>query len=437
MHELKHDFTHRQVSPWGGIKFFQQTYERSGLKEVLLCSPLPKPGSNRGYEAVDLIEGFMTSAVLGAKRMAHSGMLRTDEVIREIFGWRKGMASQSTFSRFFSKFDFQFNDELFTTLQSYWFSQIKVPRLTIDIDSTVLVRYGKQEGATIGYNPKKHGRASHHPIMAFCAELNMVVDSWMREGRSHDSSGMDCFIPHILGIIPSDRIGLLRADRGFYDHKILNDLEENDVAYIIKAKMSNALRNKILSVKNWYGQGDTQYAEFIYQGSKWLTPRRMVAVRTLRSDQGQTSTGLLFREDADLAQFEYCAFVTTCTNSAEQIKYLYDQRADCENRIKELKYDYGIDGFVMKKMAATEAAFRFIMVAYNIMALFKQKVLNGPKGRYLSTIKFQCIAIGSYLIKTGRNKQMKLAAEGKRRHFLEHLFQNVSILDPPFQFSNA
>jgi hypothetical protein len=43
----------------------------------------------------------MVSTVLGSRRMAHTGMLRTDEVIAQMFNWKDGMASQSTFSRFF------------------------------------------------------------------------------------------------------------------------------------------------------------------------------------------------------------------------------------------------------------------------------------------------------------------------------------------------
>ena len=39
-------------------------------------------------------------------------------------------------------------------------------RLTLLVDSTVVVRYGlKQAGAEWGYNPKKRGRASHHPLL--------------------------------------------------------------------------------------------------------------------------------------------------------------------------------------------------------------------------------------------------------------------------------
>ena len=54
------------------------------------------------------------SVVLGARRLAHTGLLRQDEVIKEIFGWKRDMASQSTFSRFFQKYDTEMNDKIFT-----------------------------------------------------------------------------------------------------------------------------------------------------------------------------------------------------------------------------------------------------------------------------------------------------------------------------------
>ena len=104
MRLLDYEFTDKKISPWGGIRLVQELYERCGLKQIIRSLPLKAPGSNRGYCPYDMVEGFMTSVILGAKRLSHSGILRHDEVIREIFGWNKGMASQSTFSRFFSKY---------------------------------------------------------------------------------------------------------------------------------------------------------------------------------------------------------------------------------------------------------------------------------------------------------------------------------------------
>jgi len=39
------------------------------------------------------------------------------------------------------------------------------------MDSVVFERYGRQQGARKGHNPKKHGRPSHHPLLAVFGEL--------------------------------------------------------------------------------------------------------------------------------------------------------------------------------------------------------------------------------------------------------------------------
>jgi IS4 transposase len=85
-----------------------------------------------------------------------------------------------------------------------------------------------------------------------------------------------------------------------------------------------------------------------------------------------------------LATQNFRAFVTTLQLSPTKIHQLYNQRGDCENKIKELKYDFSIDGFALKSFAAMEAAFRLVMVAYYIMSLFKQKAMevSGSKRLY-------------------------------------------------------
>jgi len=442
MHELAHEYTRRKISPWGGIKYFQKTYAKTGLKEFMKGIGLPESGSNRGYEATDLVEGFMTSVVLGAKRLEHSGMLRSDEVIKEIFGWKKGMASASTFSRFFAKFDATRNATIFPLLMQKFFSQIEIARMTVDVDSTVITRYGEQEGARKGYNPQKKNRASHHPILAFCDDLKMVVNAWMRQGDCHTSTQSDEFLEETIRIVGEGKIGLLRGDVGFYSDKIMRLLEnrEEPIEYIFRAKMTGPVRNELVRKSRWHHNSDviagSCYREIQYTGTKWEKPRRMILVR-IPDAHPKNKQRELFKEYEELSKYRYCAYVTNSKLPAVTIHALYAKRADAENRIKELKYDYGIDGFALHAFRATEAAFRFTMVAFNIMALFKQAIMTSPKHHRLSTVRFQCIAIGSYLARSGRKTVMKLAAEGKRRHFLQHFFDNLELLKPPFSISIA
>lgn len=78
----------------------KELLDRSGIRRQLSALDLPFPGSNRGYLPVQMVESFWLSVWVGASRFAHSGWLRYDEVLQEIFPWKR-VLSQSTFIRFF------------------------------------------------------------------------------------------------------------------------------------------------------------------------------------------------------------------------------------------------------------------------------------------------------------------------------------------------
>ncbi|MBN1183247.1 MAG: hypothetical protein JXB49_13225 [Bacteroidales bacterium] len=68
---------------------------------------------------------------------------------------------------------------------------------------------------------------------------------------------------------------------------------------------------------------------------------------------------MLFPEIEESEKYKYAAFVNNVDLSSEMIWHLYNRRADCENRSRELRNDNDIDGFFMDDFYATEAAFRW------------------------------------------------------------------------------
>jgi hypothetical protein len=98
-----------------------------------------------------------------------------DKVIQNIFGWKR-MAGHKSFQRYFNKFGQADNQRVFTELFNWFFKQIKFDNYTLDLDSTIMTRYGNQEGAKKGYNPKKLGLNSHHPLLTFVADVRMTVN---------------------------------------------------------------------------------------------------------------------------------------------------------------------------------------------------------------------------------------------------------------------
>ena len=110
--------------------------------------------------------------------------------------------------------------------------------ITVDFDSTVITRYGDQQGSAKGYNPNKRGRNSHHPLMAFVSQTRMVANEWLRPGNTADSSSCKAFMQETFNEVLKDKqVGLVRADSGFYTEELMNYLESESLNYIIAVRM--------------------------------------------------------------------------------------------------------------------------------------------------------------------------------------------------------
>ena len=129
------------------------------------------------------------------------------------------MAGHKAFQRYFKKFTQEKNNQVFTKLSQWFYRQMQFDNYTLDVDSTILTRYGNQEGAMVGYNPTKPGRNSHHPLIAFIAEARMAVNFWLRSGNSYTSNNFLNFLENTFDRLGGKIIGLFRADSGFFDKK--------------------------------------------------------------------------------------------------------------------------------------------------------------------------------------------------------------------------
>ncbi len=211
MVNLPIEYSDQKVTPFGGMRLMKDLLDNLEIRDYFKELALPERGSNRSYHAHEIIEGFWLSIWTGASRFIHADWLRYDTVLQEIFGFKK-MPSQSTYSRFFGKFSWQRNTEVFTKLNKWFFKKIDLDTLTLDLDSTIITRYGKQQGARKGYNPKKPGRNAHHPLIAFLSETRMVINAWMRPGNTSSLSNCINFLKETLSIVSDKKVGLLRAD---------------------------------------------------------------------------------------------------------------------------------------------------------------------------------------------------------------------------------
>jgi len=434
----KIEYSDDKVSAWGGFSVMKNFNDKLELKGILNSLPIPQSTSNNRYETDEIIESFLLSVWLGCYKFSHTHVLRLDDTLKQIFEWKQ-IPSDTTYKRFFQKFNQGINNEVFPALQQWFFNQLVFDNYALDLDSTAIPRYGNQEGNLIGYNPTKKGRPSHHPLFAFLGNERMVVNSWLRSGNTSSAHQCVDFLNETLSILQNKKIGLLRADSGFASDTIFTHLENQQINYVIAGRMHQGIQAKIKQIKSWTALGcGIWISETEYKAAKWDKTRRVVVVRQ-SVDLRPKATGKklkLFDDKEFYEQYRYHTFYTDQTLPATQIWEQYKGRGDCENRIKELKYDFALEGFNLKDFFATEAALRFVNLAYNIISLFRQVSSEKPKHQRLQTLRLNCYAVGAWMTKKGNSKVLKMAVPIKKRKWMDGIFAKVDETQFPLSLQN-
>jgi hypothetical protein len=437
--ELTYQFTNKEITPWGGMVFLKQFLDKMAFSEqVAACDFLPQPGSNRGYAPSELLEAFVCSVWCGATKFIHTELTRSDKALSNIFEWER-VPAQDAYKRFFSKFSSTDNLRVADYFFRWLIENYQYDNFTIDFDSSVLTRYGTQEGSKRGYNPQKRGRCSHHPLIAFINDLRLVTNFWLRSGDTSSSSNFLAFLENTLEKLENKKVSLVRLDSGFCSDSIMTYLEgkEKPLPYIIAAKLYKPIQHLIAGSENWiFIDNGIEICEKQYQAKDWKTTRRIIIVRQKISVRPQATgkTLSLFPQEETYRNYRYSAYFTNLDFAPAEVWRLYCPRGDAENRIKEMKYDFGFDSFNLKGFYATEAVLIFVMIAYNLMSVFRMFVLQEKTQKRLSTLRWRTFAIGAYFQKVNGNTVLMIALTKKRRRWFDDLW-NYPLKLP--LFSNA
>jgi Transposase DDE domain group 1 len=231
----------------------------------------------------------------------------------------------------------------------------------------------------------------------------------------------------------------LRADSGFSDSTFLDHLDLEKLHHIIALRLHQPLQHALMNIQGWWALEDEhghavegiELTRFSYQASTWSRPRWVVGIRQ-HIDQRAAPKGKtlnLFADDPVIGKWRFSALVTDMDLPAEAIWRLYRGRANCENRIKELKYDFAADSFNMKDFWATEAALNTVMLAYNLMSLLRQVLLKTSAVRHssasvqhtLQTLRYKLFAKAAYITTESRKPILNMALAMQQRTWMQGL----------------
>lgn len=452
-------FTDKEITAWGGMALMKRMLDHLGFDQALAQAGLPPPGSNRGYAPQQLLTQFMLSVWCGAKRFEHGEVTRHDPVLKRIFGIKR-MANFKAVMRLFRRFTQASNDAVMDSLYRWLFGQIAINAITLDLDSTVMTRYGTQQGAAKGYNPTKRGRLSHHPLMAFVAETSMIANCWLRPGNASSANNVQGFLASTLHRLGDKKVALLRADSGFSENAFVDCLEAQALHYTIALRQTQPLQRALVDAAQnghgWWPLKDDQgkvvagieLTRFAYRADSWSKPRWVTGIRQHieQRDAPKGKSLSLFADDPVVGKWRFSAIVSDLDLPAEAIWRMYRGRATCENRIKELKYDFAADSFCLQDFWATEAALNTVMLAYNLMSLFRQALvksvivktgLSNPIQHTLQTLRYKLFARPAYTTTESRKPILNLAIAMQHRAWMQGLWDQAKSFDLPATFVAA
>ena len=274
--------TQRAVTPFGGMVVFLEYLRRIGLVgQIRQHMPIRWRSHNQIDPAATLI-AFLMAVLVGAKRFVHANWLRGDRALHAVLGLTR-FPTDDTIRNLFRRFGMAEVHQFYAPLTEWQMERL--PRRTegysLDLDSTVFERYGQQEGSLKGHNPRKHGRPSHHPLLAVLAEAHFLLHGWLRSGNCGPARGVVEFLKEALALWQQRQtIRVVRADSGFFDDELLSFLEQRRLPYIVVARMTKWVQRAAQRVEQWQ-MLDENYAigEFRLQLWGWKTERRFIAVR--------------------------------------------------------------------------------------------------------------------------------------------------------------
>lgn len=410
--QIKEEFTGKNLTRFGGAGLIRRFFKKHKIREGL-DNRVNVEGRRRSkYSPGAMTTNCLYGIFLGYSRPTHMEVLSVDRVFQKVADLR-AFPVQSTISRFLKALKVSVAREIascnFDLLTRFRGRFTAYKTITLDLDSHVTPVYGSQQRAGLGYNPKKKGRKSYHPLLCFIGETRDYIGGLFRSGKHHSSYQAIQFLKRVIKRLPAHIEEIrLRADGGFFSREMIKFLIKKSIEFYMVVPIQPWVQRKIKQMKDWTDIGGgvaTAECEYVFKKNVSL---RMVFVRQKVRGQNRPRKQLQLLNIADV-NYDYQVILTNSDKEPAEVWRDYNKRACCENFIKEGMYGFGLDKVVSHGYAGNYAWFELLMLAYNLMNFFKEEVLNQKKVKNtIQTIRDRIFLIPGKLVSTSGRCVLKL-----------------------------
>ena len=311
------------------------------------------------------------------------------------------------------------------------------------------------------------------PMVGHIAETGQVVAVDFRQGNVPPAQDNLAFIQQCQQSLPEGcALNALRIDAAGYQTKIIEYCDTQGIEYAIRAKTSAAMRaqSEAASDSDWLPlldkQGEVMGGQDTYRTSFCIGDYEKAFTLIIQRTalKGQASLDLDSQESSGAISQGGYIYRAIATNrgglSDSQIVHWYkvnwcvapregalgykvnwcvalregalgyNQRAeDSENRLKELKLDFGGDTLPCPDFNANALYFLISALSYNLFALMRQLLPEELAHHRAMTLRWRLYAIAAKVVRTGRQLFVKL--KESHRKLLEQVLVALKEFEPP------
>lgn len=277
--------------------------------------------------------------------------------------------------------------------------------ITIDVDSTICETYGlAKQGGVFGHTKVR----GYHPLVAVIAGTGDVVHSRLRGGNANSGRGAAGFVTESFNRVRATGAPgplTLRADSGFYSHKVVDACRTADVRVSITVKLNQALRTAIAAIAEdaWvaipYFLDGADVAETTYRPFGNNQPEVRLIVRRVRPTPGS--------QLALLVGFSYHGFITDRSGTTLELEADHRRHAEVENTIRDLKYGVGLNHLPSGRFGANAAWLGINVIAHNL-ARWVGRIGIGERLVSHKTLRRRYLRVPGRLTRSARTSTLHL-----------------------------
>lgn len=428
------------VTPLGQLSFFIQYLKVGGRLDPWVEDCPLTYASNNAPKKLDVLGSLLLSLLSGHTRYAHLGRLANDKVNAQLLGMKR-IVSDDSARRALKRMD---ADKAISWMQSHLnlsYEPLLEYAWILDVDATVKCLYGHQEGAAIGYNPKKPGRPSHTYHSYLIANLRLVLEVDVQPGdQSHSSHALPGLIELIMKLPIDKRPAFVRGDCDWGSENVMSELEAINQRYLFKVRKSKGVKALI---NNAHCSGDWERFNKDFEGKEgmlklqgWSRQRRVVVLR--RRLVSENIVGVehedpnvpkqltldFIDEPEDIKAYQYSVLITDLSCETISIIQHYRDRGDCENYFDEVKNQWGWGGFTTQNISSCQIIARMNALVYNWWTLFV-RLLNPT--HHLEAITSRPLLLSSIarLTQSGRQKRLVITDQHNNAEAVERLYHKL------------